>query len=98
MKAFKDSDIQLEEEMIEKSIHDSNFQPLISEFNLVKNEESKPLLNNNDIIIDVQGDEPLIHPLDIDKIIKFFIKNKFEVVVPHIKFYSKNKTNIVKLL
>ena len=48
MKAFKDSDIQLEEEMIEKSIHDSNFQPLISEFNLVKNEESKPLLNNND--------------------------------------------------
>ena len=55
-------------------------------------------LNNNDIVIDVQGDEPLIHPLDIDKIIKFFIKNKFEVVVPHIKFYSKNKTNIVKLL
>jgi len=27
MKAFKESDIQLEEEMIEKSIHDANFQP-----------------------------------------------------------------------
>ena len=28
-------------------------------------------LKKNDIVIDVQGDEPLINPIDIDKTIKF---------------------------
>jgi len=55
-------------------------------------------LKKNDIIIDVQGDEPLINPSAIDKTTKFFIKNNFEIVVPHIKFSTKNKINIVKLL
>ena len=55
-------------------------------------------LKNDDIIIDVQGDEPLINPQDIDKTINFFLKNKFEIVVPHINFLKKNTPNIVKLL
>lgn len=55
-------------------------------------------LKSNDIIIDVQGDEPLINPAAIDKTIKFFLENKFEIVVPHIDFIKRNKANIVKLL
>ena len=54
-------------------------------------------LRNKDIIIDVQGDEPLINPADIDATISF-LKNKFDIVVPHIDFKLKNKKNIVKLL
>ena len=55
-------------------------------------------LNNRDLIVDVQGDEPLINPKDIDRTISFFQKNNFEIVVPNIKFGLRNKSNIVKLL
>ena len=33
-------------------------------------------VKENDIIIDVQGDEPLVNPKHIDIVIKFFISNK----------------------
>ena len=55
-------------------------------------------LHSNDIVIDVQGDEPLINPKHIDLVIKFFRKNKYEIVVPHIKILDGSKSNIVKLL
>ena len=55
-------------------------------------------LNNRDLIVDVQGDEPLINPKDIDRTISFFQKNNFEIVVPNIKFGLRNKSNIVKML
>ena len=55
-------------------------------------------LKNDDLIIDVQGDEPLINPLDIDRTINFYLKNNFQIVVPHILMNKKNKINIVKLI
>ncbi len=55
-------------------------------------------LKKKDIIIDVQGDEPLINPKDIDATINFFIKNKFDIIVPHINIRLRKKNNIVKLL
>ena len=55
-------------------------------------------LKNKDLIIDVQGDEPLINPSDIDRTINFFQKNDFEIVVPNIEFGLRNKSNVVKLL
>ena len=55
-------------------------------------------LTNKDIVIDVQGDEPLIKPSDIDKTINFFLKNNFDIVVPHINLNKKNNPNIVKIL
>ena len=55
-------------------------------------------LKKKDIIIDVQGDEPLINPKAIDATINFFIKNKFDIVVPHINIRLRKKNNIVKLL
>jgi 3-deoxy-manno-octulosonate cytidylyltransferase (CMP-KDO synthetase) len=55
-------------------------------------------LKNQDIIIDVQGDEPLINPKDIDNTIKFFLKKNFDIVVPHINVNKRNNLNIVKIL
>ncbi|OUU50882.1 MAG: hypothetical protein CBC25_07185 [Pelagibacteraceae bacterium TMED65] len=55
-------------------------------------------LKAKDIIIDVQGDEPLINPVDIDATINFFLKSNFDIVVPHINIKLRNKRNIVKLL
>ena len=38
-----------------------------------------------DYAIDIQGDEPMVMPNDIDKVIKFSLKNKkFDIVVPHV--------------
>jgi len=55
-------------------------------------------LSMDDIIIDVQGDEPLIDPKNITKAISFFEKNNFDIVVPNLKFpKEKDSTNIVKL-
>jgi 3-deoxy-manno-octulosonate cytidylyltransferase (CMP-KDO synthetase) len=64
------------------------------------NEAAQKLnLSNNDLIIDVQGDEPLINPKNIDNTIKFFKKKKFEIVVPNITIQQKiNNESIVKIL
>jgi 3-deoxy-manno-octulosonate cytidylyltransferase (CMP-KDO synthetase) len=38
---------------------------------------------NSKLIVDIQGDEPLVDPKDIDRVISFHLKNKqFEIVVP----------------
>lgn len=55
-------------------------------------------LKKNDIVIDVQGDEPLINPADIDRTIKFFLKKNFQIVVPHINMNFEKKLNTVKLI
>jgi len=46
------------------------------------NEVSKKF-NKNDLIIDIQGDQPLVDPKSIDETIKFHKKNKnFDIVLP----------------
>ncbi len=56
-------------------------------------------ISNNDIIIDVQGDEPVINPKNISKAILFFEKNNFDIVVPNLKIPKKfDSKNIVKLI
>lgn len=64
------------------------------------NEAAKKLnLSNDDIIIDVQGDEPLINPENIDNTINFFKNKNFEIVVPNIVVLKKfNNESIVKIL
>ena len=51
------------------------------------------------LILDIQGDEPLINPKDIDKVVNFHIKNnQFDIVVPYQPTLQRNNKNIVKIL
>ena len=53
-----------------------------------------------ELIIDIQGDEPLVSPDSIDKVIKFHKKNKnFDIVVPCIELKQNiNSKNLVKVI
>ena len=54
-------------------------------------------LNDDDIIIDIQGDEPLIDPLDISKILNFYLENKYEIVVSTLETKIYKNKNTVKV-
>ena len=52
-----------------------------------------------DLVVDVQGDEPLVSPDHIDKVISYHLKNlNTDIVLPNLKIKSVNNTNIVKLV
>ena len=54
---------------------------------------------NYKLVVDVQGDEPLLSPRHIDKIIDFHLKNlDADIILPNIKLKATNNTNIVKLV
>jgi len=53
--------------------------------------------HDDDVVIDVQGDEPLIHPETIDKLITKFIKSKFDIMLPYLETNDMKNINIVKL-
>ena len=63
------------------------------------NEAYFKLKKNYDFIVDIQGDEPLISPHHIDKIIGFHEKNKkADIILPTLQIKPTNNTNIVKVL
>ena len=40
-------------------------------------------MKNVDLVVDIQGDQPLVNPNAIDETIKFHLKNKkFDIVLP----------------
>tara|TARA_Y100000816_G_scaffold282590_1_gene258468 strand:- start:214 stop:969 length:756 start_codon:yes stop_codon:yes gene_type:complete len=52
-----------------------------------------------DFVIDIQGDEPLISPLHIDKVIKFHQKNfNYDIILPTIRIKSLINQNIIKVI
>ena len=62
-------------------------------------EAYKKLKKRYDLIIDIQGDEPLINPSQIDQVIKFHIKNsKTDIILPSLKIKPTNNENIVKVV
>ncbi len=53
----------------------------------------------SELIIDIQGDEPLIDPKNIDEIIRFHKKNKkFDLIIPSAKLKDPSSKNIVKIV
>tara|TARA_B100000767_G_scaffold215810_1_gene203350 strand:+ start:1498 stop:2259 length:762 start_codon:yes stop_codon:yes gene_type:complete len=52
-----------------------------------------------DLVVDIQGDEPLIDPKNIDKVVKFHKKNiESDIVLPTLISRKKSSKNIVKVL
>ena len=52
-----------------------------------------------DLIVDIQGDEPLINPKHIDKVIDFHFKNfNADIVVPNLLIKNKKNKNLVKVV
>lgn len=52
-----------------------------------------------DLIVDIQGDEPLVSPYHIDFVITHHLKNfNYDIVLPTIASDQKNNTNIIKVI
>lgn len=74
------------------SMHCTNGTERIAEAAEVMN------INTDDIIIDIQGDEPLVNPDTIDRVADFTAKNEFEVVVPYLEMSGDQDFNRVKIV
>lgn len=59
---------------------------------------SKLNLNDNDLVIDVQGDEPMVNPDHINYLIKEFLLLKCEIIVPYLNCEEFANRNIVKIV
>jgi len=54
---------------------------------------------NCELVIDIQGDEPLIDPKNIDEIVRFHRKNKkFDLIIPSSNLIDPQSKNIVKIV
>lgn len=63
------------------------------------NEAYKKLKKKYNLIVDVQGDEPLLDPKHIDKVIEFHKKNiNVDIILPYLKIHNADNNNIVKIL
>ena len=52
-----------------------------------------------DLVVDIQGDEPLLNPKHIDEVINFHKKNfKTDIILPSLKIKNAENTNIVKVI
>jgi len=62
-------------------------------------EAYKKIKKKYDLIVDIQGDEPLISPNHIDQVIDFHLKNKkSEIILPSLKLRNISSYNIVKIV
>ena len=52
-----------------------------------------------DLIVDIQGDEPLLQPSHIDQVINFHRKNiSADIILPTLRSFKKSGKNIVKVI
>ena len=62
-------------------------------------EAYKKIKKKYDLIIDIQGDEPLVSPIHIDKVINFHKKNlEHEIILPVIKMKVYINQNLIKVI
>ena len=55
-------------------------------------------LSNDDIIIDVQGDEPFVRPEYIEQVAKFLCNTEYDCVIPHQSSDCYGNVNRVKMV
>jgi len=62
-------------------------------------EAYKKIKKKYNLIIDIQGDEPLVSPIHIDKVINFHKKNlEHEIILPVIKMKAYINQNLIKVI
>ena len=62
-------------------------------------EAYKKIKKKYDLIVDIQGDEPLISPNQIDDVVNFHKKNiKEDIILPSLKLRNISSYNIVKVV
>lgn len=62
-------------------------------------EAASKLKKDYDLYLDIQGDEPLLNPSHIDKVISWHLNNfNFDIVVPSLKFKYIETPHIVKIV
>ena len=62
-------------------------------------EAYKKLKKKFDQVVDIQGDEPLIDPLNIDHVIKYHRKNKnYDIILPNLPTKFTKDPNLVRLI
>ena len=63
------------------------------------NEVAKNITEKFDLIVNIQGDEPLISPKHIDQVVDFHLKNnESEIILPSLKLKNISSYNIVKIV
>jgi len=77
--------------ILTKSTHKNGTERIAEAVEILK-------LGSNDQIIDVQGDEPLVHPKYIEAVSEKLNKKDVECVVPFQEIHIKNEINIVKII
>ncbi len=57
-------------------------------------------ISDADVIIDIQGDEPLLNPDSIDQVAEYTMQSacRADIVLPHMKLCPSNNKNIVKVV
>ena len=76
---------------ITKSEHNNGTERIAEAVNIIN-------LKNNDLIVDLQGDEVFAKPKDIEKVFAEIQKSKFDCIVPYQKLYEINNPNRVKII
>lgn len=62
-------------------------------------EAAKKIKKNYHLYVDIQGDEPLLDPNHIDKVVDWHFKNlNFDIVVPSLKSKNIDSPHIVKIV
>ena len=55
-------------------------------------------LNNNNLIVNIQGDEPLISPILINRLIKNFNLKKMDILFPYLQIKKRNSLGHIKIV